>query len=58
MGSARCFIDHHGYCITVSRADYEVRVLNDKFLGNEEPGTMMPGHCFTIEVNTLATVIL
>lgn len=42
----------------MSRDIHEVRVLNDKFSGNEEPGTMMPGHCFTIEVNALATVIL
>jgi hypothetical protein len=51
-GSERCFIVHRGYGITVSRVVNEVRYLSadGEISGNEEPGAMLPGHCFTIEV--------
>jgi hypothetical protein len=51
-GSERCFIVHRGYCIIVSRAVNELPWLSadGEISGNEEPGVMLPGHCFTIEV--------
>lgn len=33
-----------------------VEVLDCPCSGNEEPGTMMPGHCFTIEVDRSSVI--
>lgn len=33
-----------------------VEVLDCPCPGNEEPGTMMPGHCFTIEVDRSSVI--
>lgn len=48
--SAKCFIVHHGYCTTVSGSCLPGSSADCEISGNEEPGVMMPGHCFTIEV--------
>jgi len=50
--SVKCFIVHHGYCTIVSGSHllYEVSSADRNISGNEEPGVMLPGHCFTIEV--------
>jgi hypothetical protein len=58
--SAKCFIVRHGYCTIVSGAICEVQALNADhgIPGNEEPGVMLPGHCFTIEVGKSRGLIL
>lgn len=51
MGSAECSTDHRGYTIPVRAISSLVGFEQlSVFTVNDEPGTMLPGHCFTIEV--------
>ena len=51
MGLDRSFTDRHGSSIIVCVSDLLCfLVILTEALVNDEPGVMMPGDCFTIEV--------
>ena len=67
MASGDCFIGRLGYFMIVRRYCWPMSASSGGDKGihpdaalitvNEEPGVMLPGHCFTIEVSHQALLV-